>query len=181
MKIGTIRLKISPLTLAVVGIFTIFLAYAFFISGDTRILLWGIPTLILLMLIPLGLNYMSQKEYADVLPQYEREARPVRIRMINLNMVGEPVRIEGVVERVHFQFINRPQYIIADRSGEISVKMFTNPEENVKVGDVVEVLGMVIKRYIAGGDAVVNAVSIRKIDKSIEPRKKESGKQEEKS
>jgi hypothetical protein len=172
MKIGTIRLKISPIALVVVAIFTIFLAYAFFVSRDTRVLLWGIPTLVLLLVIPLGLNYMSQKEYADFRPQYEREARPVRIKMINLNMVGEPVRIEGVVERVYFQFLNRPQYIVADRSGEISVKMFTQPEEKIKVGDVVEVLGMVIKRYIAGGDAVINGVSIRKIDKTIEVKEK---------
>jgi hypothetical protein len=172
MKIGTISLKISPIAIAVVAIFTIFLAYAYFISGDTRVLLWGIPTLVLLLVIPLGLNYMSQKEYADLKPQYEREARPVRIKMINLNMVGEPVRIEGVVEKTHFQFLNRPQYMVADRSGEISVKMFTQPEEKIKVGDVVEVLGMVIKRYIAGGDAVVNAVSIRKIDKTIEVKEK---------
>jgi hypothetical protein len=40
------------------------------------------------------------------------------------------------------------------------------------VGDVVEVLGMVIKRYIAGGDAVINGVSIRKIDKTIEVKEK---------
>ena len=173
MKIGKIRLKISPLALAVVAIFTIFLVYAFFISRDIRILLWGILTLVFLLVIPLGLNYMSQKEYADVIPQYEREARPVRIKMINLNMVGEPVRIEGLVEKVHFQFLNRPQYIIADRSGDISVKMFTQPEENINVGDVVEVLGMVIKRYIAGGDAVINGVSIRKIDKKIETKKPE--------
>lgn len=146
MKIGEINLKITPIALAVVAIFTIFLAYAFFISRDTQILFWGIPTLILLLVIPLGLNYMSQKEYADVIPQYEREARPVRIRMINVNMVGEPVRIEGVVEKVRFQFLNRPQYIVADRSGEISVKMFTSPEEMIRVGDVVEVLGMVIKQ-----------------------------------
>jgi len=172
MKIGTISLKISPIAIAVVAIFTIFLAYAYFVSGDTRVLQWGIPTLVLLLVIPLGLNYMTQREYADVRPQYEREARPVRIRMINLNMVGEPIRIEGVVERVHFQFLNRPQYMVADRSGEISVKMFTQPEEKIKVGDVVEVLGMVIKRYIAGGDAVVNAVSIRKIDKTIEVKEK---------
>ncbi len=172
MKIGTINVKISIIAVAVVAIFAIFLAYAFLISGDTRILLWGIPTLVLLLVIPLGLSYMSQKEYADVIPQYEREARPVRIRMINLNMVGEPVRIEGVVERVHFQFLNRPQFLVADRSGEISVKMFTSPGEKIKVGDVVEVLGMVIKRYVAGGDAVVNAVSIRKIDKSIDLKEK---------
>lgn len=173
MRIGKINLRVSIITLAVVAIFSLFLFYAFYISGDIRLLLWGIPTLVLLFVIPLGLNYMSQKEYADIRPQYEREARPVRIRMINLGMVGEPVRIEGVVEKAHFQFLNRPQFIVADRSGEISVKMFTQPEEKIKVGDVVEVLGMVIKRYIAGGDAVVDGVSIRKIDKSIEIKPKE--------
>jgi hypothetical protein len=176
MKIGKINLRVSIITLAVIVIFSLFLAYAFLVSGDTRLLLWGIPTLVLLFLIPLGLNYMSQKEYADIRPEYERKARPVRIRMININMVGEPVRIEGVVESVRFQFLNRPQFIVADRSGEIAVKMFTQPEEKIKVGDVVEVLGMVIKRYIAGGDAVVDGVSIRKIDKAIETGKKEESK-----
>jgi hypothetical protein len=81
-------------------------------------------------------------------------------------MVGKPVRIEGVVERVYFQFLNRPQYLVADRSGEISVKMFTSSPEDIKVNDVVEVLGQVIKRYVVTGDPVVNCISIKKIDKS---------------
>lgn len=172
MRIGKIEVKVSIVAIAVVAVFAIFLAYAYFVSGDSRILLWGIPTLVLLFVIPIGLNYMSQSEYAAVRPEYEREARPVRIKMINLNMVGEPVRIEGVVEKIRFQFLNRPSYVVADRSGEISVKLFTQPEEKIKVGDVVEVLGMVIKRYIATGDAVVNGVSIKKINKTIETKKK---------
>ena len=104
---------------------------------------------------------------------YAKEAKTVRIRLINMGMIGDPVRIEGVVERVYFQFLNRPQYVVADRSGEISVKMFTSPREKIRKGDVVEVLGLVIKRYFFGGDAVINCVSIRKIDKTIEARKKE--------
>jgi hypothetical protein len=174
MKIGTIRPRISIIALAVVVIFTIFLGISYYYSGDVRLLWWGIPTLILLLVIPLGLNYMSQKQYAEVRPQYEREARPVRIKLINLGMVGEPVKIEGVIEKVHFQFLNRPQYIVADRSGEISVKMFTQPGVTVKQGDVVEVLGMVIRRYVVSGDAVINGVSIRKIDKTVETKKKEA-------
>jgi hypothetical protein len=174
MKIGTIRPRISIIALAVVVIFTIFLGISYYYSGDIRLLWWGIPTLILLLVIPLGLNYMSQKQYAEVRPQYEREARPVRIKLINLGMVGEPVKIEGVIEKVHFQFLNRPQYIVADRSGEISVKMFTQPGVTVKQGDVVEVLGMVIRRYVVSGDAVINGVSIRKIDKTVETKKKEA-------
>jgi hypothetical protein len=172
MKIKNTEVKISIIAIAVVIFFTILLSVTYVLTRDPVILYMGVPTIILLVVLPLGLNYMSQRQYADVRPQYEREARPVRIRMINLNMVGEPVRIEGVVERVHFQILNRPQYMVADRSGEISVKMFTQPEEKVKVGDVVEVLGMVIKRYIAGGDAVINGVSIRKIDKTIEVKEK---------
>jgi hypothetical protein len=168
MKIKNTEVKISIITIAVVIFFTILLSITYILTRDPIILYMGVPTIILLAVLPLGLNYLSQKQYADLRPQYEREARPVRIRMINLNMVGEPVRVEGVVEKVHFQFLNRPQYVVADRSGEISVKMFTNPEEKINVGDVVEVLGLVIKRYIAGGDAVIDGVSIRKIDKSIE-------------
>lgn len=119
----------------------------------------------MLLLIPMALNYMSQKQYASLVPMYEAEAKNARIREITLNRLGEPVRIKGVVERVYFQFLNRPQYLVADRTGEISVKMFTSPTENVqKGGDVVEVLGTVVKRYImTGGDAVINCVSIRKI------------------
>lgn len=97
--------------------------------------------------------------------QYEAEAKTTRIRAINLNMLGKPVRVKGVVERVYFQFLNRPQYLVADRTGEISVKMFTSPAGDVQEGDVVEVLGTVVKRYIMTGDAVINCVSIRKIEK----------------
>jgi len=123
--------------------------------------------LVLLIVIPLALNYMSQSEYAALEPMYREKARPVRIKMINPAMLGEIVRIEGVVERVYFQFINRPQYLVADRSGEISVKMFTTPREKVKEGDVVEVFGQVMKRYAIAGDPVVNAVSISPVDKTV--------------
>jgi hypothetical protein len=128
MKIKNTEVKISIITIAVVIFFTILLSITYILTRDPIILYMGVPTIILLAVLPLGLNYLSQKQYADL----------------------------------------RPQYVVADRSGEISVKMFTNPEEKINVGDVVEVLGLVIKRYIAGGDAVIDGVSIRKIDKSIE-------------
>jgi len=79
--------------------------------------------------------------------------------------VGKPVRIEGVVEKVRFKILNRPQYQVADRSGSISVKMFTNPGEDVNVNDIVEVLGQVIQRYVFTGDPIINCVSIKKIKK----------------
>jgi len=97
--------------------------------------------------------------------------------MINKGMMGQVVRIEGVVERTYFQFLNRPQFLVGDRTGEISVKMFTSPQETIKKDDVVEVLGTIIQRYIFTGEPVVNCVSIRKIPKKIEIKKDSSKKE----
>jgi hypothetical protein len=167
MKIGNVEVKVSIIAIAVFVIFTIFLLLASLNSPEVRSqLIWLIPGLFMLLVIPIALNYMSRSEYADITPVYEAQAKTVRIKLINESMVGKPVRVEGVVEKVYFQFLNRPQYLVADRSGAISVKMFTSPNENVKVNDVVEVIGQVIKRYIVTGDPVINCVSIRKIKKS---------------
>lgn len=167
MKIGNIEVKISIIAIAVFVFFTLFLIVASLSSPDVRSnLIWMIPVLFMLLVIPSALNYMSRSQYADITPVYEAEAKTVRIKLINESMVGKPVRVEGVIERVYFRFLNRPQYLVADRSGAISVKMFTTPEEDVKVNDVVEVVGQVIRRYIISGDPVINCVSIRKIKKS---------------
>jgi hypothetical protein len=166
MKIGNVDVKVSIVAIAVFVVFTILLAAASVYSPEVRSqLIWLVPALFMLLVIPMALNYMSRSQYAELKPIYEAEAKTVRIKMINENMVGKIIRVEGVVERVYFQFLNRPQYLVADRSGDISVKMFTSPDEVVKVNDVVEVLGQVIRRYIVSGDPVVNCVSIRKIKK----------------
>lgn len=173
MKIGNVDVKISILAIAVFGFFAIFLLAASLYSPVVRSqLIWLIPCLVLLLVIPIALNYMSRSQYADVAPLYEAEAKPVRIKMVNENMIGKPVRIEGVVEKVRFQFINRPQFIVADRSGAISVKMFTNPDETIHVDDIVEVYGMVIRRFVAVGDPVINCVLIRKTGQKPGPAKK---------
>lgn len=167
MKIGNVEVKVSIVAIAVFVIFTILLLWASLSSPEVRSqLIWLIPGLFMLLVIPIALNYMSRSQYADITPVYEAQAKTVRIKLINESMVGKPVRVEGVVERVYFQFLNRPQYLVADRSGEISVKMFTSPDEDVKVNDVVEVIGQVIKRYIVTGDPVINCVAIKKIKKS---------------
>ena len=172
MHIRNQHVKISAIAVAVAAFFAVFLIFNYLVTGEVTIFFWGVPLLAMLIVIPAVLNYLSQREYADLVPEYEREAKNVRIRMINESMIGRVVRIEGVVEQVHFQFLNRPQYLVADRSGEISVKMFTNPAEDVKVNDVVEVLGSVIRRYVAAGDPVINCISIKKIDKPAPPQKK---------
>ena len=164
MKIKNIEVRISPLQAGVLLFFALFLAYSYAVSGSSLILFFGIPMLVALAAIPMLLRHMSQSQYEHLVPTYESDAQKIRIKGINLNMVGKPVRIEGVVERVYFSFLDRPQYMVADRSGEISVKMFTAPKEDIQVNDIVEVLGTVMKRYIlAGEDPVINCVSIRKI------------------
>jgi hypothetical protein len=167
MKIGNVEVKVSIVAIAVFVIFAIFLLVASVTSPVVRSqLIWLIPALFMLLVIPIALNYMSRSQYADLAPVYEAEAKTVRIKLINESMVGKPVRVKGVVERVYFQFLNRPQYLVADRSGAISVKMFTSPDEDVKVNDIVEVIGQVIHRYMVTGEPVINCVSIRKIKKS---------------
>ena len=169
MKIGTIDVKISSISIGVFVFFTILLIVAS--TMDTGIrphLIWMIPCLFLLLVIPVILNYMSRSQYKDLEPVYEKEAKTVRVRLINESMIGKIVRIEGVVERVHFQILNRPQYTVADRSGAISVKMFTSPDKNVKVNDIVEVFGQVIRRYMITGEPVINCVIIRKYTKPSE-------------
>lgn len=166
MKIGNVDVKISIVAIAVFVVFTILLLLASLNSPEVRLqLIWLIPGLFMLLVIPIALNYMSRSQYADITPIYEAQAKTVRIKLINESMVGKPVRVEGIVERVYFQFLNRPQYLVADRSGSVSVKMFTSPDEDIKVNDMVEVIGQVIKRYIVTGDPVINCVSIRKIKK----------------
>ncbi|MCP1715307.1 hypothetical protein J2T58_001165 [Methanocalculus alkaliphilus] len=163
MKIGNITVRLSIAHLGVFLFFTGVLLFAFFDSGmDYSLFVWGIPTLLLILTIPLAMNYMSQSQYRDLRPMYESEAKTIKTNQISEALIGKPVRLEGVIERVHFKFLNRPQYLLGDRTGEVSVKMFTNPEEDVEVGDVVIVLGSVIRRYIITGDPVVNGVSIRR-------------------
>lgn len=171
MKIGTVDVRISILPIAAFIIFTFGFLFAAFFGPDAvraqvgASLIWVLPGLFLLLVIPAILNYMSRSQYKALEPEYERQAKTVRVRLINESMIGKIVRIEGVVEKVHLQILNRPQYTVADRSGAISVKMFTTPEEDVKTNDLVEVLGQVIRRYIVTGEPVINCVVIRKVSR----------------
>jgi hypothetical protein len=174
MKLGTVDVKVSILGLVAFAVFAIILVVSSIYSPEVRSnLIWMLPALFLLLIIPIALNYMSRSEYEAIAPTYEAEAKQTRIKLINESMIGRIVKVEGVVERVSFRFLNRPQFLVADRTGEISVKMFTSPQEDINLNDVVEVYGQVIKRYIVTGDPVINCVIIRKIEKKIEAKKKE--------
>ncbi|MBN1433044.1 MAG: nucleotide-binding protein [Methanomicrobiaceae archaeon] len=165
MKIKGTRVRISIINLGVLALLTFFLASYVVASGDYYVLIWAVPSLLGLLLIPLLLNYMSQSQYTGLEPMYEAEARNTRVNAITSSSIGNIVRLEGIVEKVMFKSLNRPQYHVADRTGQISVKMFTSPKEDINTDDYVEVYGQVIKRYVLVGEPVVNAVIIRKTDR----------------
>ncbi|HVP94740.1 MAG TPA: nucleotide-binding protein, partial [Methanoregulaceae archaeon] len=95
MRIGTIDVRISIIAIAVAVVFLILLLIAYLTSGQITLIVWGIPVVILLILIPMGLNYMSQYQYIGLIPEYERMARPVRVKMINESLLNQVVRLEG--------------------------------------------------------------------------------------
>ena len=142
-------------------IVSFFLIYIF-TSQDFAAVIWAIPILIMLFVIPLILNYMNQAEYQKLVPVYEKEAVSTHINTINPKMTGKIVRIEGKVRSVKSRIFNRPGYLVEDKTGSIIVKMFTNPSKKIKKDDEVVVLGQIIKKYIATGQPTINAVSIIK-------------------
>jgi len=133
------QIRPSILHLFVFAFFLVLIAIYIFTSGDYHMLIWGIPTLLCLLAFPMALAYLSQNQYASLIPEYEADAKSVNIREINRSMLSKRIRIEGLVEEVRFRSLNRPHFIIGDRTGVTIVKMFTNPRFDVKKGDVVQV------------------------------------------
>ena len=160
MKIGDYNARPSLLHYGVVAFFSCALLLYGFSTGNWKTFFLCVPLAVLMLLIPMGLNYLSQRQYANLLPYYKEHARFVKIREINERTVSELIRLEGIVEQVRFKSINRPHFIIADRTGTVTVKMFTDPGTEIHVNDRVLVYGQVIRRYIALGDPVVNGVHI---------------------
>lgn len=145
MSNGKIRPRVSIIAIAVFVIFTILLLIAYFASRNWQILLWGIPP------DPAPGHPCSTQlhEPETVFGPYPLMRETARSgSVINPGMIGDPVKIEEVVERVYFQFLNRPQYLIADRSGEISLKMFTSLVRRSRKAMWWRFSGLVMKRYV---------------------------------
>ena len=138
----------------------VFLRYA--LTGDARFLLYAIPGLILLIAIPMALGWMSRKSYAKAEVGYDDQARRYKIGQIAESTRGKAVRISGTVEKVSFRWLNRPHFQVKDDTGVIRVVMFTSPEEHIRKGDRVEVLGMVMKNIFDRRGQAVSAVRIQK-------------------
>jgi DNA/RNA endonuclease YhcR with UshA esterase domain len=139
----------------------VFLRYS--VTGDTRFLIYAIPGLILLIVIPMTLGWMSRRSYAKAEGEYDQKARSYRIGQIGESTRGRTVRITGEVAKIRFRWLNRPHFQVKDDTGTIRVILFTSPAERISMGDRVEVLGMVMKNIFDRRSQAVSAVSIRKI------------------
>jgi hypothetical protein len=164
MKIKGVKLSLAPLHYIVVIFFLALFLWSYFLTLDIMFLTWGIPLSLCLLLIPLINSYSVGRQYITLLPEYEQASKSCRARQIGPAMNGQPVRIEGVVQSIKGKFINRPGYKIFDGSGAVTAQRSTPLDIDVRVGDNIQVVGMVVKRFAFAGDFVVHAIGVKKID-----------------
>lgn len=165
MKIKGVRITVSPMHITIVVFFIALFILEFFLMGyQFMYLYWGIPLALLLLVVPLINSYSVGKQYVKLLPEYEREAKPCRIKMIGPGTAGRPVRVEGVVQSRKGAFIGRPGYKIFDGSGAVIVQRSNPFDIEIKVGDNIQVIGMVTKRFAFVGNYVVHAIGAKKVD-----------------
>jgi hypothetical protein len=134
---------------------------------DARFLIYAIPGLILLIVIPMTLSWMSRRTFTQAEAEHNQSARPYKIGKINLAIAGEVVSITGEVQNISFKWLNRPHYQVKDGTGDIRVIMFTAPAEEIKRGEKVDVLGVVVKNIFDRRNPAISAVSIKKRNNKV--------------
>jgi len=133
-------------------------------TGDSRFLLYAIPGLIMLLVIPMALAWMSRRSFVQADEQFSTKARACKIGKIGPAMIGDVVRISGEVQKISFRWLNRPHFHIKDETAQIRVIMFTAPANKVVVGDRVETVGIVMKYPLTKARLVISAVSVKRIE-----------------
>ncbi|MDV0441840.1 nucleotide-binding protein [Methanorbis furvi] len=164
MKIRGITIGISPLHIAVVIFFLALFIVSYIVTTDPAYLYWGIPLSLALLIIPIYNSYSVGTQYVRLLPEYEAESKRVRIKNINLKTLGKPVRVEGVVQAKKGEWLCRPAVTIFDGSAAITAKKSVPLEIDIAVGDNVEVVGMVVRRFTIFGDMMIHAIGIKKVE-----------------
>lgn len=107
---------------------------------------------------------MSRRSFAQAGIEHSPGARAVKIGKIDAGMVGTVLKVRGYVEKISFKWLNRPHFHLKDEGAGIRVVMFTAPAAKIRVGDRVEVLGIVVKHLLTKNRPIVSAVSIKKIE-----------------
>ena len=179
MKVRGVTIGLSPLHLIVVAFFIGLFVFSYVNTKETAFLIWGIPLSLILLIIPVFNSYSVGSQYVRLLPEYEEQSKRVRVKQITLAMLGKPVRIEGVVQAVKGTWLCRPTLTIFDGSATIVAKKSVPLEVDVAVGDNVEVVGMVVRRFTIFGDVMVHAIGVKKVENLTPLEEEEAPKAEE--
>ncbi len=139
-------------------------AFHYTATGDSRFLLYAVPGLILMLVIPMALAWMSRRSFTQANEQFGPQARSCMIGRITPAQIGEVVRISGEVRKISFRWLNRPHFHMQDDTALIRVIMFTAPTNKVAVGDRVEAVGVVMKYPLTKTRLVISAVSVKRIE-----------------
>jgi Archaea-specific RecJ-like exonuclease, contains DnaJ-type Zn finger domain len=129
-------------------------------------LYWGIPLSLVLLVIPLYNSYSVAKQYAKLIPEYEREAKPEKLIHVAKPLLGKPVRVHGVVQKTSGKLIGRPAFTLYDGTAAAIVQRgapFTIP---INIGDHIECIGMVVRRFSIVGKYVVHVIDAKQADEA---------------
>ncbi|MBW2557745.1 MAG: hypothetical protein JRD69_02720 [Deltaproteobacteria bacterium] len=154
----------SALTWVAFTICAVAVASHYVSTGDSRFLLYAIPGLIMLLVIPMSLAWMSRRSFTQASEQFGTEARSCKIGKIDPKMIGDVVRISGEVQKISFRWLNRPHFHIKDETAGMRVIMFTAPSNKIFVGDAVEAIGIVMKHLLTRNRLIISAVSVKRIE-----------------
>lgn len=164
MRIKGVKLHLSPVILGVFLFFVVVFIACAIATGERVYVIWGLPFSCLLIVLPLISAYNLGSQYLKLRPEYEEAAVPHKIRNVNNALMGHAVRVEGVVQTIRLKWLGRPRYTIYDGSASILTFRSLPPDEPIAVGDNVEVIGMVVKKFAIAGAMSIHAVIIRKVE-----------------
>jgi len=133
-------------------------------TGNSQFLLYAVPGLIMLLVIPMALAWMSRRSFTQASEQFSTKARACKIGKIDQRMVGDVVRISGEVQKISFRWLNRPHFHIKDETAGMRVIMFTAPSNKIFAGDRVEAIGIVMKHLLTRSRLIISAVSVKRIE-----------------
>lgn len=143
------------------GLATVLVIFSYAVNPDPAMLRTALPMLVLLAAIPLIINYMNMRQ-ADRVDM--RDFKLYKIGELTRLGAGTPVRLQGIVESTALKWLNRPNFLLSDKSGKIRVYMFAAPRENIKIGDQVEAAGN-LRAFGRKRDRVVFGVKILKLNR----------------
>ena len=131
-------MQMSVFAYVSLGLAVCVMVLAYVLSPDASLALSMLPMVLLLGGIPVLINFLNKRHVAKLDLRHVRQSR---IKDVLKKEIGDQVRISGIVASVSQRWLNRPHLRVIDSSGEIGVSMFVAPQEHIRCGDEIEVVG----------------------------------------